>query len=90
MVEVEGYYLPDDRRYDRKEHIWAKVEGDLVRVGLDMFGQKAAGVVPLFVGMQHGTIPARRPIGSTVDEYQPIIMHDLEQQLAGELLPEIT
>ncbi len=45
MVDVEGYYLPDDLYYDRKEHIWAKPEGELVRVGLDEFGQKAAGTV---------------------------------------------
>ena len=45
MVEVEGYDLPEDRYYDRKEHLWARVEDDLVRVGLDTFGQKAAGSV---------------------------------------------
>lgn len=45
MVDVEGYYVPDDLYYDRKEHIWAKPEGELARVGLDAFGQKAAGTV---------------------------------------------
>ena len=45
MANVEGYHLPDDLYYDRKEHIWAKPEDGLVRVGLDAFGQKAAGTV---------------------------------------------
>lgn len=42
MAEVEEYCLPEDRYYDRKERFWARVEDHLVRVGLDMFGQKAA------------------------------------------------
>jgi glycine cleavage system H protein len=45
MAQVEEFYLPDELFYDRKEHIWAKVEGGLVRLGLDKFGQKAAGTV---------------------------------------------
>jgi len=45
MAQVEEFYLPDELYYDRKDHLWAKVEGGLVRVGLDMFGQKAAGTV---------------------------------------------
>ena len=72
---------------------WHKTQsGSLI-----LFGYKGSGknvkdkqLIPLFVGVTHATIPARRPSGSTVDEYQPIIMHDLEQQLAGELLPELT
>lgn len=45
MAQVESFYLPDELYYDRKEHIWAKIEGELVRFGLDQFGQKAAGTV---------------------------------------------
>lgn len=45
MAQVEDFFLPDELYYDRKEHIWAKVEGGLVRLGLDQFGQKSAGTV---------------------------------------------
>ena len=46
MAKYEDISLPDDLYYDRKDHLWAKIEeGDKVRVGLDIFGQKAAGTV---------------------------------------------
>lgn len=45
MAQAEEFFLPDELYYDRKEHIWAKVAGGLVRFGLDQFGQKAAGTV---------------------------------------------
>ena len=45
MVRVEGFELPEELYYDRKEHLWARIEEAGVRVGLDMFGQKAAGTV---------------------------------------------
>ena len=43
MAQVEDIFLPDELYYDRKEHLWARLEEGRVRVGLDMFGQKAAG-----------------------------------------------
>lgn len=45
MVRLERFELPDGLFYAAKDHIWAKIEGDVVRVGLDMFGQHAAGSV---------------------------------------------
>lgn len=45
MARYEGFELPDDLYYDRKEHIWLRIEGDKVRVGIDQFGQKAAGTL---------------------------------------------
>ncbi len=43
MAEFKGIMLPDDLYYEPKEHIWAKIEGDKVRFGLDAFGLKASG-----------------------------------------------
>ncbi len=43
MAKFEDVFLPDEYFYDRKDHLWAKIEGGKVRVGLDQFGQKAAG-----------------------------------------------
>lgn len=46
MAIYENIHLPDDLYYDREDHLWAKIEDDnKVRVGLDIFGQKAAGTV---------------------------------------------
>ncbi len=43
-MEVEGFDLPDDLYYYH-EHIWARVEGDLVTCGLTDFAQNLAGDV---------------------------------------------
>ena len=45
MARADGFELPEDLYYDRKEHLWARVEAGQVRVGLDQFGQKMAGSV---------------------------------------------
>lgn len=45
MARFEDVFLPDELFYDRKDHLWARIEGGKVRVGLDQFGQKAAGTV---------------------------------------------
>ncbi|MGR3294950.1 MAG: glycine cleavage system protein H [Candidatus Bathyanammoxibius sp.] len=45
MAKFEKIFLPDECYYDRKDHLWAKIEGDKVRFGLNQFGQKAAGTV---------------------------------------------
>jgi glycine cleavage system H protein len=42
MARIEEYELPEDV-YFHKEHMWAKVENDKVKVGLDDFSQKLAG-----------------------------------------------
>jgi len=57
MVTVDKYNLPEDLYYQR-DHTWMKIEGDLVRVGLDDFGQQAAGKI-LYVRI--------RPVGKTVN-----------------------
>jgi len=42
MAMIEGYNLPDDLYYT-EDHAWVKVEGNLVRVGMNDFAQKLAG-----------------------------------------------
>ena len=39
MTKVEDYDMPEELYY-HKEHMWAKVEGDKVKVGLSDFSQK--------------------------------------------------
>ena len=45
MAQAKEFHLPDDLYYDRKEHIWARLEDKGVRAGLDAFGVCAAGTV---------------------------------------------
>lgn len=44
MAEVQGFQLPDELWY-HKEHMWAKVEGDVATVGVTDFYQKLAGEI---------------------------------------------
>ncbi len=65
MAQVDDFYLPDDLYYDRKDHLWARVEDGNVRVGLDQFGQKAAGTVAYIKLMPVGkTVAKGRAFGS--------------------------
>lgn len=66
MAQVDDFHLPDELYYDRKDHIWAKIEDDgRVRVGLDQFGQKAAGHVAYVKLMPVGRAVAKgRAFGS--------------------------
>ena len=43
-MQVDKYNFPDDLYY-HKEHLWARVEDDLVAVGLTDFTQKMAGII---------------------------------------------
>jgi len=49
MVMVENFDFPDDL-YFTEEHVWAKVEGNTITIGLTQLGQDLAGDI-LFVEM---------------------------------------
>jgi glycine cleavage system H protein len=42
MVKLEGFDFPDDL-YFHKDHMWARIEGDKVRVGYNAWAADAAG-----------------------------------------------
>jgi glycine cleavage system H protein len=44
MATIDRFEFPDDLYYDR-EHIWARVEGDVVTIGMSQFGQDLAGEI---------------------------------------------
>jgi glycine cleavage system H protein len=65
MAQVDDFYLPDDLYYDKKDHLWARLEEGRVRVGLDQFGQKAAGTVAYLRLLPAGRRANKgRPFGS--------------------------
>ena len=74
MALVRNVYLPDDLYYDPKDHLWSRLEDTgRVRIGMDQFGQLAAGAVAyiklLAVGKQirkgrgFGSLEAGKYIG---------------------------
>ncbi|MEK7848614.1 MAG: glycine cleavage system protein H [Chloroflexota bacterium] len=65
MAQVKEFYLPDDLYYDRKEHLWARLEEGRVRVGLDAFGACAAGTIAYIKLMPVGReVKKGRALGS--------------------------
>ena len=42
MATIEGFEFPEDRLYT-KDHVWVKVEGNTITIGLTQFGQDIAG-----------------------------------------------
>ena len=65
MAHVKEFFLPDDLYYDRKEHIWARLEHGGARVGLDAFGACSAGTVAYIKLLPPGRqVQKGRPFGS--------------------------
>ena len=65
MARVKEFFLPDDIYYDRKEHIWGRLEPGGMRVGLDAFGSCAAGTVAYIKLLPPGRqVHKGRPFGS--------------------------
>ncbi len=44
MTAIDQFEFPDDLLYD-KEHVWVRVEGTTVTIGLTQFGQDLAGEI---------------------------------------------
>lgn len=44
MAMIEGFNFPDDLYYT-SDHVWTKVEGNIVTIGLTQFGQDIAGAI---------------------------------------------
>ena len=45
MARVGKFYLPDGLYYEPEDHLWVKVEGEQVRIGMDQLGQEAVGTI---------------------------------------------
>lgn len=42
MAQIGDIYLPDDLYYQPQDHLWVRVEGNRVRIGLDQLALKSA------------------------------------------------
>ncbi|ARM76774.1 glycine cleavage system protein H [Acidianus manzaensis] len=43
MTEVYGFKFPEDLLYDAEKHVWAKVEGNVITLGITDLGQYMIG-----------------------------------------------
>jgi glycine cleavage system H protein len=63
-MNYKDYELPDDLKY-HPEHMWAKVDGDLVVVGVTDFAQKLAGdIVYVDMPMEGDDVTKDKPFGT--------------------------
>jgi glycine cleavage system H protein len=59
VPSVGGFGVPLDRAYDPVDHVWARVEGGLVRIGMDALAQETAGDLAQLSLVPPGTVLAR-------------------------------
>lgn len=65
MVDASTFNLPQDLYYHPEDHIWAKIEGDLVRVGLDDVAQtSASSIAHIRLKPPGRKMPKERPFGT--------------------------
>ncbi len=63
-MQHKDYNIPEDVKY-HAEHMWARVEGDLVVVGVTDFAQKLAGdIVYVDMPMEGDEITKDKPFGT--------------------------
>ena len=71
MVKVDEYELPDDLYY-YEQHTWIKIEGDLVRVGLDKIGLARAGKI-VFIRVKQGKAIAQGKTFGTAEAGKGVV-----------------
>ncbi len=88
--------FPDDLRYT-KEHEWARVEGDLVRVGITYYAQDALGDVVYVELPEPGTrVNKAAPFGeiqspkAVSDLFAPVSGEVVERNEEAATAPELT
>ena len=67
MAKADGFELPGDLYYERKDHLWARLEDGRVRVGLDALAQKSAGPVKHIQLKPVGTQVAKKRMFGTIE-----------------------
>jgi glycine cleavage system H protein len=65
MASVDNFILPDELYYHPEDHLWARVEGNLVRIGLDVVAQASAQAISHIRLKPPGrSTPQNRPFGT--------------------------
>lgn len=82
MVKVGDYVLPDDLYY-YEQHTWVKLEGEVVRVGLDTIGLARAGKI-VFIRVKKGKTIAQGKSFGTAEAGKGVI--PLRAPVSGEII----
>jgi glycine cleavage system H protein len=65
MATFDTYNLPDELYYQKEDHLWVKIEGDRVSIGLDDVAQASAQVITaLRIKPPGRLIAVLRPFGT--------------------------
>jgi glycine cleavage system H protein len=65
MATLDSFNLPDELYYQKEDHLWVRVEGDTVRIGLDDIAQASAQVITALRIKPPGRLIATlRPFGT--------------------------
>lgn len=65
MAKLDSYTLPDELYYQKEDHLWVRVEGEEVRVGLDDVAQASAqSITALRIKPPGRPMVALRPFGT--------------------------
>ena len=65
MATLDSFNLPDELYYQKEDHLWVRVEGDTVRIGLDDVAQASAQVITALRIKPPGRLIATlRPFGT--------------------------
>jgi glycine cleavage system H protein len=72
MKEISELNLPDDVRY-AQDHEWARIEGDMVRVGLDDYAQDQLGDIVFVELPQVGAKFQKGNEFSTVESVKAVV-----------------
>jgi glycine cleavage system H protein len=65
MAKYQRFNLPDELYYHPEDHLWARLEGDLVRIGLDDLAQSSAQAISHVRFKPAGRpTPQNRPFGT--------------------------
>ncbi len=67
MAKANGFELPGELFYERKDHLWARLEDGKVRVGLDALAQNSAGPVKHIQLKPVGTQVAKKRMFGTIE-----------------------
>ncbi|AWS00104.1 glycine cleavage system protein H [Metallosphaera hakonensis] len=44
-MQISGFSFPDDLLYDAEKHVWAKIEGNVITLGITDLGQYMTGKI---------------------------------------------
>ncbi len=93
MVTVDNFEFPDDLKYDMREHLWLRADGDKLVVGLDSLSVEALGNVvhleiadvgtPVALGDDVGSLEAEKMVSSIVAPISGVVVEINEETVAS-------